>query len=96
MTIHDPCGVRGQNNIYNSVRKLLQRMNIVITEAEKMREKSVCCSVSGRELDFDIDDVVVYCTSCMFRLRKAGKRTHHMIDLIFNEKSNQEMMSLRS
>jgi Fe-S oxidoreductase len=110
MTIHDPCNVRGKDSVYNAVRKLLQRMNIHVTESEKTRKNSVCCGAAGygtlsedkilelarkRAADLPCDDVAVYCTSCMYNLRDAGKNTHHLIDLIFNEKSAPTPMKLK-
>jgi Fe-S oxidoreductase len=105
MSIHDPCNVRGKDNVYDAVRNLLQRMNITVEEPPRTREKSACCGTSvhsklsaeelmefssKRAADFICDDVVVYCASCMYFLKNAGKKTRHLLDLIFQEESAAE------
>jgi Fe-S oxidoreductase len=104
MSIHDPCNVRKSPNVHNAVRKILKRMNIELIDSERNREKAICCGASGygklpigeieakateRAKDFDCNDVVAYCTSCTFLLGNVGKKTHHLIDLIFEEESAQ-------
>ncbi|MDR2885134.1 MAG: hypothetical protein LBV09_08500 [Deferribacteraceae bacterium] len=98
MAVHDSCDVRGKDEVYDAVRKILTRMNIVVVDPIKCRAGSVCCGASmydkmteaqwlafveKRAKDFPIDDVAVYCVSCLKYIGKVGKKPHHLIDLLF-------------
>lgn len=100
MTIHDPCPIRTEERVHIAIRKLLQRMNIKIVETENKRSESVCCGDSyygelpaeevkekmkERADEMPLEDVVVYCVSCVKSMHIGGKTPHHMIDLLFNE-----------
>lgn len=100
MTIMDACPTRDQDRIHVAVRKVLQKMNIVITEPEHTRTRSICCGDSyygiipvenlkeqmhKRASEMPVDDVVVYCVSCINSMLLGGKKPHYLVDLIFNE-----------
>lgn len=100
MTIHDPCPVRSAPKVHEAVRKLLQRMNIKVLEAQKNKANSVCCgdSFAGelppeevhakmqeRAAAMPCEEVCVYCVSCIKAMYIGGKRPRYLVDLLFNE-----------
>ena len=102
MSIIDACPTRDQTRIHNTVRKLLQKMNIDLIEPRKTKMQSTCCgdtfygSIPTSELknlmkkrasEMPVNDVVVYCISCSKSLFIGGKNPHYLIDLLFNEKT---------
>lgn len=103
MTLHDPCPVRSETRVHDSVRKLLKRMNIKIKETKNNKGKSICCgdSLHGkvskeivkdammkRAAEMPCEDVVVYCVSCIKSIYIGGKTPWHLVDLLFNEESD--------
>jgi Fe-S oxidoreductase len=103
MTIHDSCPVKSNPHLYDVVRHLLDRMNIKIIESDFCREKSLCCGnpllregkeEAGRAMlrksaeSLPVDDVLVYCISCMKVLAQAGKHTHLLLDLLMGNPSD--------
>ncbi|MFA6877870.1 MAG: (Fe-S)-binding protein [Fusobacterium sp.] len=106
MTIHDPCPVRSEARVHDSVRKLLKRMNIKVKETKNNRDKSICCgdslhgkvssyivkeAMKKRALEMPCENVVVYCVSCIKAIHIGGKKPRHLIDLLFNEDSNPQV-----
>ena len=105
MTLHDPCPVRSEARVHDSVRKILEKMYIKIKETKNNRGKSICCGdslhgkVSGdivksamikRASEMPCEDVVVYCVSCIKSMHIGGKKPWHLIDLLFNETSDPQ------
>lgn len=102
MSVHDPCPVRSETRVHEAVRSLLEKMNIDIIEAEKIKTKSVCCGDSAwRQLPTDRikqlmkkragqmpeDDVVVSCISCIKSMHIGEKTPHYLVDLLFGDKT---------
>jgi Fe-S oxidoreductase len=100
MTILDACPTRDQERVHTAIRKLLQKMNISLTEPDKTKTASVCCGDSfygliptekvkklmkKRTSEMPAEDVVVYCVSCIKSIYIGGKKPHYLVDLLFNE-----------
>lgn len=100
MTILDACPTRTEERVHNAVRKLLEKMNIRLTEPEKTRAKGTCCGDSyygilpvdevkshmkSRAGEMPCEDVAVYCVSCVKAMHIGGKKPRYMVDLLFNE-----------
>jgi Fe-S oxidoreductase len=92
ISIHDPCKVR-RGRVYDSVRKLLEKMNIIVKEPLRTREKSPCCEYFGsaenmekRVSELPLKDAAVYCTGCFAGISKGGGNPIHLIDLLFGGK----------
>jgi hypothetical protein len=96
--IHDACGARDKADIQDSVRKLAQSLGYTIEESEYTREKTKCCGYGGlvfyanrdQEKLFAADiinespnDLLVYCAMCKDLFIDQGKRTFHILDLLF-------------
>ncbi|MEI7474499.1 MAG: (Fe-S)-binding protein [bacterium] len=102
MSIHDPCDFRTEPKIHAAVRKILKKMNIEIVEAEKSKNKSVCCGDSSwgvlptskvkekmqeRASQMPEDNVLVYCVSCIKSMHIGGKTPFYLVDLVFGEET---------
>jgi Fe-S oxidoreductase len=96
MTIIDACPTRNQPRVIQSVRTLLQRMNIRLIEPQA----NTCCGdsywgnlpadqvkskMSARAAEMPARDVVVYCVSCCKSMFIGGKQPHYLVDLLFGE-----------
>lgn len=102
MSIIDACPTRDQERVHIAIRKLLGKMNINLEEPEKTGTKSTCCGDSfygliptekvkeqmkKRSSEMPVEDVVVYCVSCIKSVHTGGKKPHHILDLIFGEET---------
>jgi Fe-S oxidoreductase len=100
MTIHDACPTREKDKVHTAIRDILSKMNIVITEPKNTRMKSTCCGdtfyglipvedikkqMIKRASEMPLDDVVVYCVSCIKSLHIGAKKPRYLVDLLFQE-----------
>jgi Fe-S oxidoreductase len=102
MSIMDACPTRDQPRIHNAIRNLLNKMNINIIEPEKTKTHSTCCGDSffgvlpvelvkeqmvKRTSEMPVEEVVVYCISCIKSVYIGGKKPRYIVDLLFNEET---------
>jgi len=102
MSIIDACPTRDQERVHDAVRTILYKMNISVIEPKNTRTKSTCCgdSFNGviptekikqqmvkRTSEMPLDDVVVYCVSCVKSIFIGRKRPHYLIDLLFEDET---------
>lgn len=102
MSINDACPTREVSVIQDAVRIILKRMNIIVVEPEKTRNKGVCCGdtfygalpvenvkelMKKRASEMPVEDVAVYCISCTKSMFIGGKKPHYLIDLLFGEET---------
>ncbi len=102
MTIIDACPTRDQKRIHDAVRVLAARMNIVVVEPRRTREKGTCCGdtfygalpsakvieqMRAKGREMPLDDILVYCVSCSKSMFVAGKRPRYLVDLLFAEET---------
>jgi hypothetical protein len=102
MSIIDACPTRDREKIHTAIRELLRKMNITLVEPEKTRTKSTCCGDSfygvipvekvkeqmrKRASEMPVEDVVVYCISCVKSVYVGGKKPHYLVDLLFGEET---------
>ena len=102
MTILDACPTREQEGIHTAIRKVLQKMNISLTEPGQTRTRSICCGDSfygtistdkvkeqmvKRASEMPLDDVVVYCVSCIKSMYIGEKKPRYLVDLLFGEET---------
>ncbi len=102
--LHDPCPIRKENIIHESVRAVLSEMGIKIEEFNNCREKTSCCggklSINNKELalnhmrkrayEADSNYILTYCESCVKSMKTAGKNSIHILDLVFNDSINSQ------
>ena len=78
-------------------------MNIVVVEPAKTRTKGSCCGdslygsapvervkalMSKRASEMPVEDVVVYCVSCIKAMHLGGKKPRYIVDLLFGEETS--------
>jgi hypothetical protein len=102
MTILDACPTRDEDQIHNAIRFLLRKMNINLVEPVKTRKDAICCGDSFygvlpvskvkeqmkiRTDEMPVNDVIVYCVSCINSVFIGGKQPRYLVDLLFNQKT---------
>jgi hypothetical protein len=98
MTILDACPVREKPVIHEAIRTLLKKMNIRLVEPLSTMTNSICCGDSfypqlpavkvnalmkKRADEMPLEDVVVYCVSCIQSVAIGGKQPRYLPDLLF-------------
>jgi NADPH-dependent glutamate synthase beta subunit-like oxidoreductase len=98
LAVHDPCTTREAPQIQAAARQVLAAAGVAATELRLGREKTECCGFGGlmenanprianevtrRRARLSENDYLAYCAMCRDRLAAAGKRTLHLLDLIF-------------
>ena len=96
--VHDPCTTRYETRIQTSARALIRQLGYTIEELPLSRERTECCSFGGvmwlanRPLAEEVVrrricesplDYVTYCAMCRDFFADRGKRTLHLLDLIY-------------
>ena len=100
-SLHDPCPIRYEPKIHDSVRLILKSLGIKIVEFDKSRENTECCGSGGmlrvtnpklaleqtnkRASEAKTDTVISYCESCCEAMMIANKNTLHILDFMFND-----------
>ena len=98
LAIHDPCTSRDATAVQKAVRDLAVSLGIAVEELDLGREQTECCGFGGlmenanpalartvtetRGKRSD-SDYLAYCAMCRDALAGVGKRTLHLLDLIF-------------
>ncbi len=100
LAIIDPCTARHEKGVQKSVRSLLTDLGTKVEELEHSGEHTECCGFGGnmsnadpavadeilkRRISQSPLDYVAYCIVCRDHLASAGKRVHHILDLIWPE-----------
>lgn len=99
--LHDPCPIKKEEQIHESVRNILNELGIKIVEFEKNRSKTECCGCGGmvgvtnkelwesqknkRANSTECENIISYCESCVNTFKSSNKNVLHILDLIFNE-----------
>lgn len=99
--LHDPCPIRDEKHIHESVRNILKDLGINFNEFERNREATDCCGCGGmcgvtnkplaieqmknRANSVEADCIISYCESCVEAMMTGGKKSIHIVDLLFNE-----------
>lgn len=101
-TIHDPCPTRDVDVIHESVRDITNQLGIKVKEMKYNRGKTLCCGSGGmvsvtqghiakahterRANEASTDYIITYCQECVESMRRGGKNSFHILDLLFNDK----------
>lgn len=98
LAIQDPCSTRYESQIQDAVRNILNKMGCEVEELALSREKTECCSYGGlmwlankpvaeevvqRRIAESQLDFLTYCVMCRDFFARRGKRTLHLLDLIY-------------
>jgi Fe-S oxidoreductase len=106
ISVHDSCDVRNKPQVHEAVRNVLKKMNIEIVETRFIGPDSKCCGdvyypkfpiekihekMCERADSMPCDDVCVYCVSCIKAMHIGGKAPRHLVDLLMNEQTEQQI-----
>ena len=98
LNLHDACSTRYNKKIHKSIRNITKRLGYDIAEFKNSKEEAKCCGYGGlvyyanrdQAVDFiedrkneSTEDMLVYCAMCKDLFIREGKRTFHILDLIF-------------
>lgn len=98
ISVVDPCVSRRDPETQNGVRRILGELGFTLEELSLHGEKAECCGYGGLvfnanpKLDNAIvarraaesdKDYLAYCAMCRDKFVSAGKRTAHLIELLF-------------
>jgi NADPH-dependent glutamate synthase beta subunit-like oxidoreductase len=98
LAVHDACTARHESAMQESVRNILRRLGYEIEELPLSRDKTECCGYGGlmffanpdlarshirRRIQESPRDYLAYCAMCRDYFAFTGKRTFHLLDLIF-------------
>lgn len=100
-TIHDPCPTRAVDIIHDSIRDIVNQIGIHTDEMKFNRGKTLCCGSGGmvpitandiakahmerRANEISTDYIITYCQECVESMRRGGKKSYHILDVLFNE-----------
>jgi Fe-S oxidoreductase len=98
IAVVDPCGSRNDPETQSGVRLILEKFGFTLEELPLSGEKAECCGFGGLvfnanpKLDNAIvarraaesdKDYLAYCAMCRDKFVNAGKRTAHLLELLF-------------
>lgn len=99
-TVHDACTSRYERHIQDSVREIINKLGHDIEELKYSKERTKCCGYGGlvfyankeqaedfiKERISESDkDYIVYCGMCRDLFASQGKRTLHVLDLMYGD-----------
>lgn len=99
ITVHDPCPVRNNTGIHESVRSLVQARGLDIIKTSHIEKNTFCCGEGGaagcvspgfadkwadkRAKESLPHKIVTYCAGCVNHM-SAKADTFHVLDLVFD------------
>lgn len=108
VAVQDACTTRHEPVIHDAVRHILSRLGYDVEELPYSKERTKCCGFGGLtsfanpevakkivedRISESTTDYVAYCAMCRNNFAAKGKRTSHLLDLIFG--SNLEEAAIR-
>lgn len=100
--LHDPCTSRHRPTVQATVRAIVSRCGLKVTEAELGGDKTQCCGFGGlmqaanpalaektthRRAHCAPNDMIAYCAMCRDNLASTGKNVLYLLDLFWPETS---------
>ncbi|HEY8910911.1 MAG TPA: heterodisulfide reductase-related iron-sulfur binding cluster [Desulfosporosinus sp.] len=108
VAVQDACTTRHEPAIQDAVRHILTRLGYDVEELPYNKEQTKCCGFGGLtsfanpelgkkivedRISESATDYVAYCAMCRDNFAAKGKRTFHLLDLIFG--TNLEEAAIR-
>ena len=105
-SVFDPCSASGNPALQESVRTLLRNLGAVLVP---MKETGGCCGYGGliaytdpallertvqRRIAQSDAEYVTYCVNCRDNFLRGGKKTRHLLELLFPETAQVPVPSL--
>lgn len=100
LAIHDACTTRREKNIHENIRNIARKLDYKIEEPIFTKETTKCCGYGGdlyfsnkessKEITEDRikdsnNDFLAYCAMCTDLFLLKGKKTYHILDLLFGK-----------
>lgn len=98
VTVHDPCALRHEKNVAESVRTLITETGLNIIEMQHCNEKTLCCGEGGaagytspdisgkwgrlRKTEAGGNRIITYCVGCANHLNPITPASH-ILDLLY-------------
>jgi Fe-S oxidoreductase len=110
LAVHDACTTRKEKSIHESIRNIAKKLEYKIEEPEFGRETTKCCGYGGlvyfanKEFSKEVtedrirdskNDYLAYCAMCRDLFVLRGKKTYHILDLIY-EKNEEEISEMKT
>lgn len=107
LVVHDSCTARDYPNIYNSIRSIMEKLEVEIIEPKYTKEYTQCCGYGGlayfankefsekatrERIEAEDEDYLAYCAMCRDLFVSQDKKTLHILDLIFGDDLEAESM----
>ncbi|TEB07599.1 Glutamate synthase (NADPH) small chain [Pelotomaculum schinkii] len=107
VAVHDPCTAREEQEMQESVRRILEQLGCQVEELHYSRRLTECCGFGGlvsfvnadlaarmvkRRVEESPHDYVTYCSNCRDNLASGNKATWHLLDLIFGDSSRESAL----
>lgn len=99
--IHDSCSTRDRADIHAGIRWIMTELGYETEEPEHTKENTLCCGFGGMALpanpdlanrvmhkrtsEVKSDYMVSYCAACRASMHMGGKKSLHILDLVFGE-----------
>ncbi len=103
VALHDPCPTRKLPHVHDAVRRIIQDLGIEIHEFSDSRAQTSCCGSgamldlissqlasthrSKRASESPQDHILTYCQECVESLAVDGKKTLHLLNVLFPHKT---------
>jgi uncharacterized membrane protein YdjX (TVP38/TMEM64 family)/Fe-S oxidoreductase len=104
VTIHDPCAIRFEAGIHESVRKLIEKCGYTVEEMIHSGRRTLCCGEGGavstlapgfasnwgkrRQQEAAGRRVVTYCAGCANMLSRLVPTTH-LLDILWEDETDR-------
>lgn len=104
LAVHDSCSTRFNEALHASVRRLVEKAGHQVEELPGNRSRTTCCGFGGLMMFADKEvaravvarrvaessaDYAVYCAMCRDNFARQGKRTFHLLDLLFGAEAEE-------
>ncbi len=98
VAVADPCAARDTPAVRTAARSLIEKAGLAFVELPRSGTQTECCgygglqvvvdrqlaeSVAADRVAEDAHDYVAYCAMCRDLFARAGKRTFHLVDLVY-------------
>jgi len=104
LAVHDTCTTRQEAELQQSIRNILHKLGHQVEELKNSRQVTECCGYGGlmsfanpeiahkmidKRIHENEHDYLTYCAMCHDNFANQGKRTYHLLDLVFKEEGQQ-------
>ncbi|MDR1702164.1 MAG: 4Fe-4S dicluster domain-containing protein [Sporomusaceae bacterium] len=98
LAVHDSCAARYEPLLQESARQIAAKLGFTVEELPRNREYATCCGYGGlmlyanqevtqkvvnRRVGESERDYLTYCAMCRDNFAGQGKKTYHLLELIF-------------